>query len=177
MRVTTLLLLAGLASPAFAADEAPATPSAPDAAMSLSEYQAAFRQRLMAADSDRDGKLSESELAAARGAMGGPREGTERRIRPRRDPSRMFKMLDTNGDGFLDASELDAMSARRFASMDANGDGKVTAEEREAGRGQWRDRMGSGSSDQSGGWDRGRGMSGGMGTGDDQPDGSEQPDD
>ena len=31
--------------------------------------------------------------------------------------ARMFQMMDTNGDGFVDAAEIDAMSARRFQRM------------------------------------------------------------
>jgi hypothetical protein len=165
-----LLLFAGLTSPALAGDEAPAPAPSADAGISLSDYQAAFRQRLMAADADHDGRLSQSELAAARAATG--REGG------RRDPSRMFRMLDVNGDGFLDASELDAMSARRFARMDANGDGKLTAEEREASRAQWRGRMGDGGSGGGRGWGQDGGAGGwGSGAGADQSGGSEQSDD
>ncbi|MBW8754965.1 MAG: signal transduction protein [Sphingomonadales bacterium] len=113
-------LLAALASPALSADEAAA-----GAGMSLADFQAASRTRMMQADADHDGRLSATELSAAAAMRSGGGGG-----------GRMFKMLDGNGDGFLDTSELDAMSARRFGRMDADGDGKVTAAEREASRGQ-----------------------------------------
>jgi Ca2+-binding EF-hand superfamily protein len=44
----------------------------------------------------------------------------------------MFARLDTNKDGYLDASELTAMAAQRFARMDANHDGMLTPDERHA---------------------------------------------
>jgi hypothetical protein len=152
-----------LAVPAWAAPEVLA-PALADADTSLAAYQAEFRQRMMAADADHDGRISQAELTAAREAMRKERNDRTEADRPERsgrrgDPARMFGMLDTNGDGFLDAAELDAMSARRFARMDANGDGKITAEERESGRGQWRRRMGG----QGGGWG---GNGGGWGQGD-----------
>jgi hypothetical protein len=124
-------LAAGLAAPVLAAADAPA-----DAAIGLAEFQSAARQQMLSADADRDGKLSPAELSAAREAMrggatgpGAPRGGG---AGAGRGAGRMFEMFDANGDGLLDAAELDAMSARRFQRMDANGDGKVTAAEREA---------------------------------------------
>lgn len=157
--MTRLIIAAGLAAAALMT-----TPVlAADDGQSLADFQAASRQRLMQADTDHDGKLSQAEFAAGMAALraggeggpGGP--GGQGRGR---DPSRMFKMLDTNGDGFLDAAEIDAMSARRFARLDANGDGKVTAAEREAARGQWRGRMGGGMGGESGGWGHGDGDQG-----------------
>jgi hypothetical protein len=125
MRAAMLLALAVLASPAVAADEASG-----DQGMSLADFQAAFRQRLMAGDSNHDGKVSQAELAAARQALGSG-DG----LGGKRDPSRLFKRIDTDGDGALGPAEIDRISVRRFARMDANGDGKVTAAEREAARG------------------------------------------
>ena len=57
-------------------------------------------------DTDRDGKLSRSELATAP------------------DPSK-FDTIDANGDGFLMVEELDAYTASDFAVMDANDDGAI----------------------------------------------------
>jgi hypothetical protein len=170
--MTRLIIAAGLAAAALMTTSLLAA----DQGESLADFQAAARQRLMQADTDHDGKLSQSEFAAGMAAL---RAGEGRSDRPDgarspgggggRDPSRMFKMLDSNGDGFLDAAEIDAMSARRFARMDANGDGKVTAEEREAGRVQWRGRMGGGMNGMGGmgmgggGWGQGDGDQGAMG--------------
>lgn len=46
---------------------------------------------------------------------------------------KMFKEMDTNGDGAITEAEFNAFHARRFREMDANGDGKITYEEMEAG--------------------------------------------
>lgn len=40
-----------------------------------------------------------------------------------------FEQLDTNGDGFITAEELQAKAAERFAGIDANGDGVITRDE------------------------------------------------
>ncbi|WP_254514630.1 signal transduction protein [Novosphingobium sp. G106] len=96
--------------------------------MSLADFQAAFRQRLLAGDSNHDGKISQAELAAAREALGSGRAG-------KRDPSRLFKRIDADGDGALGPAEIDRISARRFARLDANHDGRVTSAERGAARG------------------------------------------
>lgn len=46
---------------------------------------------------------------------------------------KMFKEMDTNGDGAISEAEFNAFHAKRFKEMDANGDGKITFEEMEAG--------------------------------------------
>jgi hypothetical protein len=46
--------------------------------------------------------------------------------------SRMFKDVDTNGDGSISRAEFDAFHAKRFKEMDANGDGKITLDEMKA---------------------------------------------
>lgn len=123
MRAAMLFALAILASPALAAGGASG-----DQGMSLADFQAAFRQRLLAGDSNHDGKISQAELAAAREALGSGRAG-------KRDPSRLFKRIDADGDGALGPAEIDRISARRFARLDANHDGRVTSAERDAARG------------------------------------------
>ena len=40
-----------------------------------------------------------------------------------------FEMLDVDGSGEIDTTDLDAMRAERFAALDADGDGAVTEEE------------------------------------------------
>jgi Ca2+-binding EF-hand superfamily protein len=110
--------------------------------MSFEAWAAGARARLMALDTDHDGRISKDEMAAGGGMMGrraaagassaGGGNGTDA---PRRDPSRMFERMDTNNDGYLDAAEINAMLARRFARMDANHDGVLTADERGAMRG------------------------------------------
>lgn len=43
-----------------------------------------------------------------------------------------MRALDTNGDGLLQRSEMEAAVAARFARLDANHDGVVTLEEMQA---------------------------------------------
>ena len=98
--------------------------------VTLAEFQARYRDRLMRADTDHDGRISLAEfmatLHAQPGADGEGRGG---------DPQRQFQRLDANHDGFITPAEIDAVSAERFARMDANQDGVVTPEERMAARG------------------------------------------
>jgi len=124
--------LLGLAGPALA--QTP--PPAPADGVSFDPWAARARERLMALDTDHDGKISKDEFAA-RGPMMGRREGSAEPSAgtPRADGSRMFDRLDANHDGYLDTTEINAMLARRFARMDANHDGMLTADERHAMRG------------------------------------------
>ena len=46
---------------------------------------------------------------------------------------KMFKEVDSNGDGAISKSEFNAFQARQFKRMDANGDGKISHAEMDAG--------------------------------------------
>lgn len=94
--------------------------------MTLADFQAAGRARLMQADRDHDGRISRAEWAAPPWAAASPK----------RHPGKVFDRLDTDRDGALDRAELDTLLARRFARMEANRDGVLTAEERGAIRGR-----------------------------------------
>lgn len=89
------------------------------ASVSLSTYQARHARKLLAADTDSDGKVSRAEFLAA--GKGG-----------KADPAKRFAKLDANGDGTLDKAEIDAMLSRRFRRLDTNGDGLISADERAA---------------------------------------------
>ena len=45
---------------------------------------------------------------------------------------KIFKEMDTNGDGAISKAEFDAFHAKRFKEMDSNGDGKITLDEMKA---------------------------------------------
>jgi len=119
----------------FATASVAQTPPAPADGTSFDTWAAKARERLMALDTDHDGKISKDEFAA-RGAMMHGRHGGDAASAggdaPKHDGSRMFDRFDANHDGFLDATEINAVLARRFARTDANHDGVLTPDERHA---------------------------------------------
>ena len=115
-RLLPVLALIGIAGAACAQDK----PAGTD----FAAFSQKARERLMAADTNRDGKLSKDEFASAAKARGA-----------RRDGSRMFDRMDINHDGALDADEVNSLLARRFARADANHDGVLTTEERKPKQG------------------------------------------
>jgi len=130
-RFLAAAMLGGLATIATAQTPPPAPPTA---GLSFDAWSTRARERLMALDADHDGKISKEEFAARAGMMrGGAPAGAG--AAPAYDGSRMFARLDSNNDGYLDATEINAMLARRFARMDANHDGVLTDDERQAMRG------------------------------------------
>lgn len=100
---------------------------APGSGVTLAQFQAAARQRLMMLDTDGDGRISEKEYDARPGAA----KATGRRAKL---AGRIFDRLDTSKDGALDKSEIDAMLATRFQRMDTNKDGLLSVAERDAAR-------------------------------------------
>jgi len=137
-RLPLAAALIGLAS--IAAAQTP--PAAPADGASFESWAAKARERLMALDTNHDGKISKDEFAVRSAMMGGRRhEGAAaagdaaKPDAPKYDGSRMFDRFDTNQDGFLDGQEIDAILARRFARMDANHDRVLTPDERHAMRG------------------------------------------
>jgi hypothetical protein len=119
MRSTRSVLALATLPLAFPAWAQPASPVG-TGGLSLDPYLARQTSRIMAADTDGDGKISRAELAAT--------------ARNGRDPSRRFDAMDANHDGMLDASEIRAALTRRFHRLDRNGDGLLTPDERMAGR-------------------------------------------
>jgi hypothetical protein len=123
--------LLGLATAAIAQ-----TPPASADSSSFDSWAAQARERLMALDANHDGKISKDEFAARAQMMGDRRGGGDGNGGPRQhEGGGMFDRLDANQDGFIDATEVNAMLARRFARMDANHDGVLTPDERHAMRG------------------------------------------
>ena len=87
--------------------------------VTMQQFQQRQEKKLLAADTDGDGRISKAEFIAAAKAGKG-------------DPGARFAKFDRNGDGMLDRSEIDALAARRFKRLDADGDGVATAQERAA---------------------------------------------
>lgn len=126
--------LFGLATTAVAQTAAPA-PAAADG-ISFETWAAKARDRLMALDTNHDGKISKDEFAARAQMMAGRRGGGDAdKQGGKHDGSRMFDRFDTNQDGYIGTAEINAMLAARFARMDANHDGVLTPDERHAMRG------------------------------------------
>lgn len=122
MNLKTTAALLALLSLSLAAPMATAAPKADtngDGTISLAEYQAAARTRLLKLDTDGDGKLSLEEWLK-RPAL----------KNAKRDPTAVFNHIDTNHDGFIDAAEMDTVSRKRFERLDTNSDGQLSKEER-----------------------------------------------
>lgn len=119
-----LLLLPTIAcaqAPRAAGDERPA--ASPRGGMTSQEFITRRERRMLAADTDGDGRVSKTEFLAA-AAQG----------KGRGDPARRFAKLDRNGDGMIDRPEIAAMLAHRFARLDTDGDGSLSATKRPAAR-------------------------------------------
>lgn len=114
-----LVPTAACANPADQATPSTHESTATAAGTTLSSYVARHEKKLLADDTDGDGKVSRAEfLAAAKAGKGAP--------------AKRFAKLDTNGDGLLDKAEVDAMLTRRFKRQDTNGDGVLGSDERAA---------------------------------------------
>jgi len=98
-------------------------PAPTPAGLTLAAFQARYQRRLLARDTDGDGKVSRAEFVAGAERAGG-------------DPAARFARMDRNRDAALDPAEIGTVAARRFARLDADRDGVLTPAERlpEAGR-------------------------------------------
>lgn len=87
--------------------------------ITLQMFVQRHERKLIADDTDGDGKVSRAEFLAAVKAGNG-------------DPAKRFARIDSNGDGVLDKAEINAMPTRRFSRLDTNGDGALSPDERAA---------------------------------------------
>ncbi len=119
--------LAGAATLVWLQPALAQTTGAPAGAGGITMDQFVARQtaRIMAADTDGDGRVSRAEFAALASMRAG---------KAARDPERLFDAMDSNHDGYLDKDEIRSVLEKRFRRMDLNGDGILTPEERMAGR-------------------------------------------
>ncbi|MDG4884539.1 EF-hand domain-containing protein [Mesorhizobium sp. WSM4884] len=129
IRRTILVVALGLQAAAAAAQTttpapapaqpSPSTPASAKPGTTLETFEARREKAFMAADTDGDGKVSLAEWTAF-----------QEKRKAKGDPAKAFARMDTNKDGFVDKSELDAFLAKRFARIDKNGDGVLGADER-----------------------------------------------
>ena len=119
VQVRLLLTTLPLAFPACAQPASTAAGSG-RAGLSLDLFVQRQTGRIMAADTDGDGKVSRAEVTAT--------------ARNGRDPSRRFDAMDGDHDGYLEPAEIQAALTRRFHRFDRDGDGLLTPDERMAGR-------------------------------------------
>ena len=124
-RKAVCLALATMLAATAAGAETPAVkPPAGDHAgadVDLATFQTRHRTRMLRADADHDGRVSRPEWTAWWDAH--PGKGPY-------DPAGRFRAIDADGDGFLTAEEIDAVSAKRFARLDADHDGRVSRADR-----------------------------------------------
>lgn len=129
--------LLAMTAGAACAQSAPGKGMRPDAngdgKLTLAEFRTARTAQMLKMDTNGDGKVSKAEFQAGMAARKAKAEAKGRESKPSGDGSRMFGMIDGNGDGSLDKAELGKMAERRFGRMDADGDGVLTAAERQSG--------------------------------------------
>ncbi len=124
--VPALALIATLAWVQAAASQETAAPHGASG-ITMDQFVARQTARIMAADTDGDGRISRAEMAVLSGM--GASKGEH-------DPLRRFDAMDTNHDGYLDKDEIRSALEKRFHRMDLNGDGILAPDERMAARTQ-----------------------------------------
>lgn len=112
-----LFPVAACAQPTSQQATSPRKPSAASGGVTLQQYMQRHERKLMADDTDGDGKISRAEFIAAANAGKG-------------DQAKRFAKVDRNGDGMLDKGEIDARLTRRFTRLDTNGDSVLSPDER-----------------------------------------------
>lgn len=86
--------------------------------ISFEEFSKAAGDRFILADTNKDGKVTVEEMAAA-----------IEKMRAENMAKRMIEKFDANGDGALTQEEITTGQKKIFALMDKNNDGKVVKDE------------------------------------------------
>jgi hypothetical protein len=116
----TLLVLAGLATPALAQE-------------TRASASAKFKAEFAASDTNKDGVLTRAEVQARIGNMKvGP--GRPDPVHAKRLADLWFTSADKNKDGKVTQAEAQALLAATFAKYDVNKDGKIGGDERAAAK-------------------------------------------
>ncbi len=94
-----------------------------DSKLELAELPEHKREKMAAADENKDGVLSAEELEKHRPMMHG---------RHHKDPAAMIEHLDANHNGTLEVSELPEHKREKLSAADANKDGALSPDELKA---------------------------------------------
>ena len=95
-----------------------------DGTLSQSELAAAQAARFAEIDTNQDGYLSTDEIRTHHEAKRGARRAQRQ--------ERMMKRIDTDGNGLISRAEFEARPKRGLMRADTNGDGAITPDEIEA---------------------------------------------
>ncbi|MET0251356.1 MAG: EF-hand domain-containing protein [Novosphingobium sp.] len=121
--IAAVLITAGLAGAAAAQ---PFPDPDGDATVSRADEQTKAGERFDALDANKDGVVSEDEMAAAAKAQGSGQG--------QRGPGGGMRRADADGDGKVTKAEYLAAQLERFDQQDADKNGQVTKAERDAAR-------------------------------------------
>ena len=98
--------------------------------ITLAEARAGAAKMFAGADADKDGRVTQEEMRAFHGRMGGHhRGGGEHRGPPKGEGHRGPMHLDADNDGAVTLAEAQGGIERHFGEIDSNRDGSITASE------------------------------------------------
>jgi Ca2+-binding EF-hand superfamily protein len=117
-----------------------------DGQLATSELPEKMQGRIGKVDADQDGFITAAELTTAfenRGGQRGGQRGEGEQGRRRMDPARMIEKMDKDGDGKISLTEAPERMQTNFANVDTNGDGFVESSELQVAMENMRQRGGN----------------------------------